>query len=46
MKGTCNLDNIIAVFEKMLRKCCVYIIKGMVIVMKVTYNLYNIVAVT
>ena len=35
MKGICNLYKIIAVAEKMLRKCCVYIImKGMVKMMK------------
>ena len=34
MKGTCNLYMIIAVAETMLRKCCLYIIKGMVKKMK------------
>ena len=34
MKGTCNLYNIIAIAEMLLRKCCVYIIKGMVKMMK------------
>ena len=38
MKGTCTLYRIIAVVEKMLRKCCLYIIKGMIKMMKGTCN--------
>ena len=37
--------NIIAVAEKMLRICCLYINKGMIEMMKGTCNLYRIIAV-
>ena len=44
-KGTCNLYRIMAVAEKMLRKCCLYIIKGMIKMMKGTRKLHRIIAV-
>ena len=45
IKGTCTLYMIIAVAEKMLRKCCLYIIKGIMKMMKGTCNSYRIMAV-
>ena len=44
-EGTCNSYRIKPEAEMMLRKCCLYIIKGMVKMMKGTCNLYRIIAV-
>ena len=41
MKGTCNPYRIIAVGEKILRKCCQYIIKVMIKMMKRACNFYR-----